>query len=201
MVGIHASRRVFSRGSTPLLPDDPYLPPLIIPSEYEGRVREYRELLNRGATPLMCQLYDLGFDQESGIIAWADDELFEEFTNEEMTEDGRWMIFLGRQVQLNPKDEDGSFFMVELLEETMDSPHSPIASMSEYRWVTERHPDGVWATRPELVNDNQMEVDSDDDPLDFAAGQNTLRNEYDVSEDDLNMDEEQLVLKELVHRR
>ncbi len=148
------------RGSTPPL-EFTYASLLNIPPEYKYREPEYRELLGRGATPLMCEVYNLEFTPESGIIAWADDDLFEEFANEEMVEVGRWKIYLGRQIRLDPEDEDGAQFMINLLEETMYFFQIPTMSKPEHRWLNYKGLlDGVWVTKPEVSVDDGMDEDT-----------------------------------------
>ena len=46
----------------------------------------------------MCERYDLQFYPASGIIAWADDDLFDDFTGELVQEGDRWQIYIGRYV-------------------------------------------------------------------------------------------------------
>ena len=70
----------------------------IVPAEYTRREDMYYALLMRGATPEMCTRFKLRFYHELGIIAWADEELFEEFTGDLMEEGDLWQIYLGRCV-------------------------------------------------------------------------------------------------------
>ncbi len=182
------------RGSTPPL-EDTGSGLLNIPPEYKHCEPEYRQLLGRGATPLMCEVYDLEFTPESGIIAWADDDLFEEFLNEEPSEDGHWMIYLGRQIHLDPGDEDGTQFMIDLLEETMDFFQIPLISKPEHRWLTYKGPDGVWVTKPEVSFDDQMDEDIEYFDNDSSGERvvNTFKNRYNTS-DDVEGAEEELVM-------
>lgn len=69
-----------------------------VPAEYAQRKEMYCDLLSRGATPLMCVRYNLRFYHGLGIIAWADDDLFEMFTGDLMEVGDLWQICLGRCV-------------------------------------------------------------------------------------------------------
>ena len=107
---IHHDRSLVPRGNTPLLEDNGILlrhPP---PVEYRQKNREdeYKELLRRGATRIMCETFHLEFSQQHGIYAWADPQLFEEFSGPEMENGDFWKIHLGRRISLDEDDEDGS---------------------------------------------------------------------------------------------
>ena len=56
----------------------------------------YRDLLARGATREMCIRYELRFYHDSGIIAYADEDLFDDFTGDLVETKDRWQICLGR---------------------------------------------------------------------------------------------------------
>lgn len=107
---IHYDRSLVPRGNTPLLPDSLFdrYPPL---AEYRSREGEYKELLRRGATRIMCETFHLEFSLQGGIYAWADPQLFEESAGPAMKKGDFWKIHLGRRVSLDQDDEDGSAFI------------------------------------------------------------------------------------------
>ena len=94
---LHADRWLVPRGDTPLLEIEPDAI-RARPERYAELERDYKELLSRGATRQMCERYDLQFYPASGIIAWADDDLFDDFTGELVQEGDRWQIYIGRYV-------------------------------------------------------------------------------------------------------
>ncbi|KAI0078165.1 hypothetical protein K474DRAFT_1771247 [Panus rudis PR-1116 ss-1] len=145
-----SSRRLAPRGNTPLGEVDPsQLLPVNIAFGYAGREEEYRQLLSRGATRLMCERFRLEMNDANGIIAWVDEDLFEEFAGDAMGPNDQWKLYLGRELDLAPDDIDGSLFIEEFLEEATlwqneyPSPFSPL-----YETVLEVIPDRIWATRP-----------------------------------------------------
>lgn len=155
---VRSDRQLPLRGSTPLLDVDPsQLFPANIANGFIGREEEYAALLMRGATRSMCELFDLEFALESGIVAWADEYIFEEFSGPAMKQGDRWKIHLGRRVRLSKGDIDGSIFMEELLEEALYFP----AGVNS-RWKTVQERGGVWVTRPNTCVFNK----EDFDPLD-----------------------------------
>ena len=111
----------------------------------DGRIHEdYLALLSRGATPLMCDRYNLEFTNENGIVAWADPELYEVYAGSAMQIGDFWKIYLGRRIDLDEKDEDGSEFMHDLLEEILLFP----VTSEDKEWETAEEQPGIWATRP-----------------------------------------------------
>lgn len=84
------------RGTTPLGEVEPDVADM--PAMYKEREEMYHDLLSRGATREMCVRYQLRFHHEYGIVAWADDDLFEEFTGKVMEDGDLWQIHLGRFV-------------------------------------------------------------------------------------------------------
>ncbi|KAH6873985.1 hypothetical protein BKA70DRAFT_1351386 [Coprinopsis sp. MPI-PUGE-AT-0042] len=119
-------------------PEGPALPLSRIPESWrrsEAEVTEYRQLIARGATPLMVSTFSLRFTVEEGIVAHGDDTLFDE------TEiSGK--IYLGSRVGLDPEDHDGSEFMEGLLEDAI------LFQQDSFRWETTKTGDGVWETKP-----------------------------------------------------
>lgn len=71
-------------------------------------LRKDEELLARGATRLMCETFELQFTPDAGIVAWADQDLFDEFTGDGVKRGDRWKNRLGRRVELDGEDVDGS---------------------------------------------------------------------------------------------
>ena len=93
---LHADRQTMHRGTTPTNDVDPNVDD--IPAMYVDRKEMYLDLLSRGATREMCIRYQLRFHHGYGITAWADDDLFEEFSGDLMEGGDLWQIQLGRLV-------------------------------------------------------------------------------------------------------
>jgi hypothetical protein len=72
------------RGTTPLLDVDRENE--CLPEAYRNRNWSLEDqggyfcLLERGATRLMCETFELEFSQQHGILACADDEIYETFS-------------------------------------------------------------------------------------------------------------------------
>lgn len=94
-VAIHPDRSLVPRGNTPLLDLDP-ADNHILPEGYRGRETEYFQLLKRGATRLMCETFHLEFTYKDGIFAWADTNIYDEFSGPLMKTGDFWKIHLGR---------------------------------------------------------------------------------------------------------
>ena len=110
----------------------------------DGRIHEsYLALLSRGATPLMCERYGLEFTNENGIVAWADPELYDMYAGSAIQEEEFWKIYLGRRIDLDEEDEDGSEFMHDLLEEILLFP----VMSEDQQWETKEVLPGEWITR------------------------------------------------------
>jgi hypothetical protein len=163
-------RRLAPRAITPLLD----VSPSRIPEEYSlGRSAEFYELLKRGATCLMCETFHLSFTHETGIIAWADGDIFDTFSGPAMQEGDFWKIHLGRCIELDEDDFDGSIFLEGLLEDILLFPMVPyINSKAEFGfnstfafgWETVEETPGIWVTRPipnELADPNELAEGSD----------------------------------------
>ncbi|KAJ8514507.1 hypothetical protein ONZ45_g7949 [Pleurotus djamor] len=149
-------RTMYNRGNTPLR----YVETPSTPAPYRNREEEYEELLSRGATRLMCETFNLEYSQEGGIIAWADQTLFEEFTGDKMKKGDLWKIRVGRSIQLDDEDLDGSVFIEDLLEDAVLFPlRLPHFESSADRWETLQSSPGVWETRPIIDVGLQLESD------------------------------------------
>ncbi|KAI0314584.1 hypothetical protein OF83DRAFT_437264 [Amylostereum chailletii] len=141
---LRSERQTAPRGTTPVL-DVQYQQ---IPTIYgERRLKEYIALLARGATKLMCETFMLEYTHEGGIIAYADADIFAEFSGSGMRECDRWKICLGRVLILDENDLDGSRFLEELLEEACVFP-LVLGDQGAGRWETVLEQPGVWITRP-----------------------------------------------------
>ncbi|KAA1466670.1 hypothetical protein DENSPDRAFT_831544 [Dentipellis sp. KUC8613] len=122
-----------------------------IPELYaEGRQDEYRALIARGATRDMCETFNLEWVPEQGIIAWADEALFQDFSGPAMKPGQLWKIHLGRRITLEDDDQEGSQFIEEFLEDAMMyQTVEPFPDNEEPgRWETILDHSGVWITRP-----------------------------------------------------
>ncbi|KAJ2927726.1 hypothetical protein H1R20_g9364, partial [Candolleomyces eurysporus] len=106
---------------------------------------EYQQLCQRGATWSMCETFDLGFTEDEGIFAWANDYLFEEFSSDVMEEGDEWKIYLGRRIELDQDDVDGEHFIEELLEDLV------LFALEDSRWSTVKEGPNLWVTRPNLT--------------------------------------------------
>lgn len=130
------------RGTTPLLEVDPADDR---PRGWHGTYNALEALLARGATRLMIATFQMTFDEEEGIVAWADDEIYERFSGPGMKPGDQWKIMLGRRIKLDVDDLDGSIFIEDLLEDAVTNrfPANPT-------WETVRLEGDpkVWVTRP-----------------------------------------------------
>lgn len=159
---IRSDRQVHPRGSTPLGFVDPSrVMPANVPHAYTERQKEYRALLARGATKFMCETFLLEFTPDTGIIAWADEGLFKEFSRPAMEVGDKWKIHLGRRIELSEEDADGAMFIEELLEEAVYFP-----SGSNSRWITHEEEPGLWVTSPNATVITEEDFDEDKDEID-----------------------------------
>lgn len=135
----------------------------------------------------MIYAYSLRFCLEDGIVAYADDALFEEFSGPAMKTGHIWKIYLGSRLELDPEDHDGCEFIEGLLEDAM---------MVEPRfreWKTEEVRNGLWETRPseELFKTlAQFEVSLDEKEVsdDDEEGVRGDGGEWEWNEDNLEVD-------------
>ena len=89
----------------------------------------------------MIETFSLEFTPQDGIFAWADQELFDEFSGPAMKVGHKWRIHLGRKIMLDEDDLDGSEFVEGLLEDALLFP------MDFARWETVQEVPGIWTTR------------------------------------------------------
>ncbi|KDQ51944.1 hypothetical protein JAAARDRAFT_40561 [Jaapia argillacea MUCL 33604] len=162
---LNSDRRLMPRGTTPLL-DVGYIN---FPPDYPHG--DYRILLQRGATPLMCQTFHLKFEPNAGIIAYADEDIFQSFSGPGMVTGDQWKICLGRRIVLTDDDHDGAQFIEDLLDEVLYFPiSSSLSERFQDRWETVLESPGVWVTRPMVAKcpeptgvDRTEDEDDDDD--------------------------------------
>lgn len=93
----------------------------------------------------MIATFQMTFSEEEGIIAWADDEIYQQFSGPGMKNGDQWKIMLGRRIRLDVDDLDGSIFVEELLEDAIMHP-----LLADPTWETVRveGDSKVWVTRP-----------------------------------------------------
>lgn len=136
---LHPDRILHPRGTTPTL----RRVAVSMPSEWLGRdIWEYNALRFRGATHDMINLFQMEFTHESGIVAWADDELYDRFSGSAVLKGDQWKIMLGRCIALEPDDVDGSRFLEDLLEDAVVRPINRL--WETYRITNTR----IWVTQP-----------------------------------------------------
>ena len=110
----------------------------------------------------MCETFHLSFSEEDGIIAWADNDIYNRFSGPAMLKGDFWKIHLGRRVELDEDDLDGSMFIEGLLEDVLLYPHQWY-TMEKYRkeaWETVEESFGIWITR--MISARAM-ADSDNE--------------------------------------
>jgi len=143
---LNSDRSRIPRGTTPLFDINPSA---CAPSSGYHNRAEFRALLQRGATRLMCETFHLSFSQKDGIIAWADDDIYEQFSGPAMLKGDFWKIHLGRRIELDEDDLDGSMFIEGLLEDVLFYPPewSTTQKYLNERWETVEENPGIWITR------------------------------------------------------
>lgn len=179
---LNPDRRLAPRGDTPLRDFPKYN---ILPKAYSNRGEEYDALLGRGATRAMCEQCELEFSDKRGIVAWADDGLFDAFSGPGMQEGDRWKIYLGRRIQLEQTDRDGSEFIEDLLEEVLLYPlHTRKEPHRSEKWITVKESSGIWATRPAVAAESDAHKTTR--RVDTNASEFVDEDEYDtdMAEDD-----------------
>ncbi|KAJ6519861.1 hypothetical protein C8R45DRAFT_853120 [Mycena sanguinolenta] len=147
------------RGDTPLRDDEQQS--LLPPPAYVNRQMEYEALRQRGATRLMCETFNLEFDEATGIVAWADGDIYYEFSGPLMQKGDFWKIMLGRRIQLDEDDPDGSLLLEGLLEDAM-----VFQSTLSQEWETVEESPGLWVTRPVIEDsgsDSGSELDIEEE--------------------------------------
>ncbi|KAF5329816.1 hypothetical protein D9619_009330 [Psilocybe cf. subviscida] len=143
-LSIHPDRRLMPRATTPLREVDSACNP-IPPLEYRrstsnwpkispDRTEEYMQLLKRGAN-----------------------QILEAFAGPLMQRGDFWKIHLGRQIQLDADDVDGSVFIEDLLEDAVMFPmRVEGCTKTHERWETKEETPGIWVTR--------LKAHKEDDP-------------------------------------
>ncbi|KAK0193390.1 hypothetical protein F5146DRAFT_380232 [Armillaria mellea] len=162
-------RVLIRRGTTPL---DVLPPDLPVPDTYANSPTEFQSLMRRGATVAMCLRYELRFTRKHGIVARADEDLFDLVGNPAMEETDEWKIYLGRRIRLHSNDEDGREFLIDLLEDALIYPlRSEFSNCFSERWETfVKDPSiypVVWITRP-MSKSGPAGADNHEDPDDSA---------------------------------
>ncbi|KAH6907792.1 hypothetical protein BKA70DRAFT_1488169 [Coprinopsis sp. MPI-PUGE-AT-0042] len=188
----HIDRLPPSKAAAPNLDADT-LPLSRIPASWqtsEADIAEYRQLIARGATTLMISTFSLHFDPQEGIIAYADDTLFDEFSGPAMKDGDVWKIHLGSRVELEPEDHDGSEFIEGLLEDAM------LFLPSIRQWSTKKVQDGVWVTKPykrlSKAWTEEYDYNSEDSDWESGSGAEGVKGdggEWDSDEDNLEVAE------------
>ncbi|KAF9462795.1 hypothetical protein BDZ94DRAFT_1260361, partial [Collybia nuda] len=183
---LHSDRSRTRRGTTPLRECPPYLNiPLIYREDWRvpGRFEEYESLISRGATRLMCETFHLEYSEETGIFAWADGDLYEQFAGPQMQKGDFWKIYLGRCVVLDEEDLDGASFIEGLLEEVLLFP--PFDGFGV--WETVEESPGIWVTRPVMTADPDEAID------DFYSESNYIDDDMDSDDMDRDVGDAELV--------
>ena len=126
------------------------------------------ELLQRGATRLMCEAFHLEYTYDKGIFAWADSKLYEEFAGPTMKVGDFWKIHLGRRVMLDDDDLDGSAFIEGLLEDALYFPLRGEGSERKFeKWETVQET-GIWVTRLQENRIDEGDGDNEDAEFEFS---------------------------------
>ncbi|KIO24343.1 hypothetical protein M407DRAFT_26250 [Tulasnella calospora MUT 4182] len=169
------------RGSTPLLEVDSSDD---LPRGWNGTYEMYEALLARGVTRLMIATFQVTFAEEEGIVAWADDEIYQHFSGPGMKKGDQWGIMLGRRIKLDADDLDGSIFIEDLLE---DAVRHRFPADPTWETVRVEGDPKVWLTRPigerpsddgEMAGeDSEGESEDDMEEDDNLAGADEMPNE------------------------
>jgi hypothetical protein len=173
---LNGDRSRIPRGTTPLLDMNPS-ESVPLPGYY-WREEEFRALLRRGATRLMCQAFHLEFSEENGIFAWADEDIYEQFAGPAMLHGDFWKIHIGRRIELDEEDLDGSMFIEGLLEDVLLYPFrwSTTNELRNGGWETVEESPGIWITRLMTLR-NMAESDGESEASD-AEGSDELFPEF-----------------------
>ncbi|KAK0214068.1 hypothetical protein IW262DRAFT_1278976 [Armillaria fumosa] len=178
-------RVLVRRGTTPL---DVLPPNLPVPDTYVNSPTEFQSLMRRGATVAMCLRYKLRFTRKHGIVARADEDLFDLVGNPAMEETDEWKIYLGRRIRLHSNDEDGREFLIDLLEDALIYPlRSEFSNWFAERWETfVKDPSiypVVWITRP-MSKSGPAGAANHEDPDDSADEGDDVP-DFEYEEDDM----------------
>ncbi|KAF8322302.1 hypothetical protein DL93DRAFT_2223885 [Clavulina sp. PMI_390] len=145
-----SDRQMAPRGDTPIFQDAVDMSEEHRPFDVSSE--QYSQLIGRGASREMILQFQLHFEEQSGIFAWADQDLFDMYSTEVMAEGDTWKIALGRHIVRNHDDLDGSMFIEELLDE--------ILRWSTHQWETVKDGDSSWVTRPKAPENSLVGDDS-----------------------------------------
>jgi hypothetical protein len=131
----------------------------------------------------MCETFHLEFS-EDGIFAWADEDIYEQFSGPAMSKGDFWKIHLGRRIELDEDDLDGSMFIEGLLEDVLLYPAqiSILSKASNSRngycytlnnrlqdsWETVEEAPGIWVTRL-MMSRNMADSDSESEASDLEG--------------------------------
>jgi hypothetical protein len=107
----------------------------------------------------MCETFNLEYTRHDGIVAWADQDIFDSFSAPGMAEGDKWKIYLGRRIELDEEDKDGSLFIEGLLEDVLFYP----VENCNIQWRTFKEAPDVWATRAEMLYDEDEQSEYLDD--------------------------------------
>ncbi|KAF9462796.1 hypothetical protein BDZ94DRAFT_1260362 [Collybia nuda] len=161
---LHSDRSRVRRGTTPTIDVGHFSvnPEYASKPGVPDRSQEYYALLTRGANDLMCETFHLEYTIEDGIFAWADGPIYEEFSGPGIQDGDFWKIYLGRRIELDEHDLDGSLFIEGLLEDVLLFPlRSSLSKRVLERWETVEESPGIWVTRPMI----KVAKDVDDESL------------------------------------
>jgi hypothetical protein len=127
----------------------------------------------------MCETFHLEFNEESGIVAWADGDLYTQFAGPAMQQADFWKIHLGRRIKLDDDDLDGSQFLEDLLEDAILFPLRTSGSNRFHeRWEIVEESPGIWVTRP--MGELEVEdIDNSDDPDENGSDEDDYFDEVD----------------------
>jgi hypothetical protein len=125
----------------------------------------------------MCETFHMEFSNETGIVAWANEEIYEQFAGPAMRDDDFWKIYL---VELESHDIDGSDYLLGFLEEVLLYPMRPPNGPCGGQYETVEESPGIWATRP-----RREVIDVDQDRTN--GGQHNADLMAHIAEDDPNI--------------
>lgn len=162
---LNSDRSRIQRCNTPLLDITPAVS--VPPAMYYYRAEEFRALLRRGVTRLMCETFHLEFSNINRIFAWADEDIYEQFSGPAMQHGDFWKIHLGRRIELDEDDLDGSMFIEGLLEDVLFYPSysSTVERQHKEAWETVKESPGIWVTRL-MVSRKMADSDSENESTD-----------------------------------
>jgi hypothetical protein len=115
----------------------------------------------------MCETFHLEYTEVKGIHAWADWEIYHHYAGPHMEKGDFWKIHLGRRVELDEEDLDGSMFIEDLLEDALMYPmRSKTCERTYDKWETIEEIPGIWLTRLQAHKEDDLDHDdilSEDD--------------------------------------